>query len=49
MELARAVGVTQGCISQWEMGATHPSFRILRNLARVLDATVDDIVGEETA
>lgn len=45
-ELAKAVGVTQGAVSQWEAGATHPSFKMLRTLARVLCTTVDAIIGE---
>ena len=49
IELAQAVGVSQGAISQWEKGLTHPSFKVLRTLARVLNTTIDEIVGEESA
>ena len=46
-QLAKLIGVTQGAISQWEEGLTHPAFSKLRKLATALGVTMDDLIGEE--
>ena len=44
-QLAKALGVTQGAVSQWEMGITHPGFESLRKLAAALGVTVDELIN----
>lgn len=48
-ELAVAVGVTQGAVSQWELGITHPNFKCLKLLADALGITLDELVNGELA
>lgn len=48
-ELAKAVGITQGAVSQWELGLTHPSIRYLKLIANVLEITLDELVDGELA
>lgn len=43
--LAKMVGVTQGAVSQWERGITHPGFKILPKLAQALKLSLDDLIG----
>ena len=43
-QLAKAVGVTQAAVTQWENGSTHPSFKILAKLAKTLQITVDELI-----
>ena len=42
--LARKLGITQGAVSQWEVGNSFPSFPVLRKLADVLGVAVDDLI-----
>ena len=46
-QLAAAVGVTQGAVTQWETGATFPRSPTLRVIAEVLDTTVDMLIDKE--
>ena len=46
-QLAKLLGVTQGAVSQWENGLTHPAFNMLPRLADVLGVTVDKLIGKE--
>jgi len=41
--LAHMLGLTQSCVSQWVSGATRPSDRNCRKLARVLHVNLGDI------
>lgn len=45
-QLAKAVGVTQGAVAQWENGLTHPAFAVLRKLAEALGVTIDQLIGK---
>lgn len=45
-ELADALGVTQGTISQWESGISNPSLDKLKKLASELGCTVDELIGD---
>ncbi len=47
-ELAAAVHVTQGSISQWERGMTNPDFKTLILLADVLCVSVDELIGRNS-
>ena len=44
-QLANMLGVTQGAVSQWEMGATRPAFDSLIKLAKALGVTVDELIN----
>ena len=46
-EFAAALGVTQGTVSQWEIGRTHPSFGLLPKIADVLQITLDELIKQE--
>lgn len=46
-ELAKMMGVTQGTVSQWEKGITHPSIKRLSRLANILNISLTDLIGEE--
>jgi transcriptional regulator with XRE-family HTH domain len=43
-ELAAAIGVTQGAVSQWEMGSSKPSLGNLVSIAKALGCKVDDLI-----
>ena len=43
-ELAQMMGVTQGTISQWEKGITHPTIKRLARLSRILNISVTDLI-----
>lgn len=42
-ELAKALGVTQGAVAQWENGITNPKISSLKAIAEVLGCTLDDL------
>ena len=42
--LARAVGVTQGAVVQWENGSSFPKLVLIPRIASVLGCTVDDLI-----
>lgn len=44
-ELAKMIGVTQGAVSQWEKGLTHPGFKVIPKLANALGVTSDELFG----
>ena len=47
IEAAVASGVTQGTISQWENGMTHPTGDRLRLVAEIYGSTIDEPVERE--
>ena len=46
-QLAEALGVSIAAVSKWETGAAYPDITLLPPLARLLDSTVDDLLGFE--
>lgn len=46
-ELARKLNLTQGLISQWELGICSPSASKLPALAEALGCTIDDLYRKE--
>lgn len=48
-ELAIRLNVSQGAISQWEIGTTNPSIELLPRLAEILGCTVDELLVKEKA
>ena len=45
-DLAKAMGTTQGAVSQWEKGLTKPTAGKLKRLAEILGVTVDELLDE---
>lgn len=43
--LAKALGVTQQCVSEWELGRTEPTLSALWKLADYFDMSIDEICG----
>lgn len=44
-EMATFLGVTKASVSKWENGTTYPNIELLRDLAIVLDVSVDEILA----
>lgn len=44
-QIAEQLGITQGAVSQWEVGATNPSIATISRLAGILGCTVDELLG----
>jgi len=49
MVIAQLLGVTQGCVSQWEKGTSMPRADKLMKLAGLLGCTVDELLGNDPA
>lgn len=48
-ELAEKLGVTQGAVSQWELGNKFPRIRFLPKIAEELGITLDDLLRDKGA
>lgn len=48
-ELAAALKVTQGAVSQWEAGKVSPSVATLIAIANLFKCSVDDLINGESA
>ena len=46
-ELAKATGIKYSTLSQYETGKREPSIETLKNIAQVLDCTVDNLIKKE--
>ena len=46
-QLAKAVGVTDSAICQYESGKRNPNILILKKMATVLGCSVDDLIKED--
>ncbi|MFA5528410.1 MAG: helix-turn-helix transcriptional regulator [Peptostreptococcales bacterium] len=46
VQLAEKLNITQGAVSQWEMGLSKPKSEILPELAKALNCTIDDLFKE---
>lgn len=44
-KLAKILGVTQQCISEWELGKTEPTLSSLWELADFFDVSIDEMCG----
>lgn len=47
VQLAEKLNITQGAVSQWEMGLSKPKSEILPELAKVLNCTIDELFKDE--
>lgn len=45
-ELAEKLHVTQEAVSQWEHGVSYPRSRKLKEIARLFECTVDELLQE---
>ena len=46
-ELANELNITQGAVSQWEKGVTAPSIDKLPELAKILNCSIDELLGNK--
>ena len=46
IELAQEIGVTQGAVSQWELGAAKPTLENLIAIAKFFGCKVDDLIDK---
>ena len=46
IELAQEIGVTQGAVSQWEVGAAKPTLENLIAIAKFFGCKVDDLIDK---
>lgn len=44
-QLAKLVGVTQQCISEWENGKIEPTLSYLWKLADIFKISIDELIG----
>lgn len=44
-DFAKAIGVTQGAISQWELGKTAPSSTQMQSIAQYFNVSIDKLLG----
>lgn len=47
MDAAKALGITDAAICQWEKGETLPSAKRLNKIAALYGCTVDELLKEE--
>ena len=47
VQLAEKLNITQGAVSQWEMGLSRPTSKILPEIAKALDCTIDELFKDE--
>ena len=47
INLANILNVTQGAVSQWESGQSKPRADVLIKLSRILDCSIDELLGIE--
>lgn len=47
IELAKQLNVTQGAVSQWEVGMTKPSIETIIKLSVIFNCTTDELLGIE--
>lgn len=48
-DVAKALNVTQGAVSQWENSGVLPTADRLPDLARLFKCSINDLYGEESA
>lgn len=47
VQLAEKLNITQGAVSQWEMGLSKPKSEILPELAKALNCTIDELFKKD--
>ena len=44
-QVALELGVVESCYANWEQGRTEPNISTLRDIARIFDISLDDLIG----
>ncbi len=44
-QVAEKLGVVESCYANWEQGRTEPSIAMLRNLSKILNVKIDDLIN----
>lgn len=44
-ELGKALGVSQATVSAWEVGRNEPDYKVLRDIARMLNCSIEYLMG----
>ena len=47
MQVAKALNITDSAVNQWEKGSTFPTGARLKELVKVLDCSVDELLKED--
>lgn len=47
MEVAKALGISDAAVCQWESGETMPTGKRMKEVAELYGCTVDDLLKEE--
>lgn len=45
-EVAEKLGVVESCYANWEQGRTEPNIEMLRNLGKLFDVSIDDLIND---
>jgi len=46
-DLAKLLGVTQQCVSEWELSKTEPTMSYLIKLSEIFDISIDSLCGKK--
>lgn len=44
-QVALALGVVESCYANWEQGRTEPNIEMLRNLGKLFDISIDELIN----
>lgn len=44
-QVAQQLGVVESCYANWEQGRTEPNLAMLRELGRLLQISLDELIG----
>lgn len=44
-QIATKLNVVESCYANWEQGRTEPNIEMLRNLCKILDVSIDDLIN----
>lgn len=45
-QVAERLGVVESCYANWEQGRTEPNVEMLRNLGKLFDVSIDDLIND---
>ena len=45
-QVAQQLGVVESCYANWEQGRTEPNLEMLRQLGRILQISLDELIGD---
>ena len=45
-QMAEKLGVVESCYANWEQGRTEPNISTLRNLGKIFDVSIDDLLND---